>query len=84
MLGRGKYWPEAKDPLSYKGTILEVTTRTPKDKELQKCPHVTCSLAHEWDTKSLHTMEEDISRNVGAFMIEGGSPDLTNTGSDSD
>ena len=79
-LGRGKYWPEAKDPLSYKGTILEVTTRTPKDKELQKCPHVTCSLAHEWDPqnvsfpKRLCTLEEEISRNIGEVMTEGLSP----------
>ena len=70
--------------LSSKGAILGVTTKTPTDKKVQTFPCVTCSLAHEWDTKSLHTMEEDISRNVGAFMIEGGSPDLTNTGSDSD
>ena len=27
-------------------------------------------------------MEEDISSNIGAVMTEGGSPDLTNTGSD--
>ena len=29
-------------------------------------------------------MEEYISRNIGAVMTEGGSPDLTNTYSDSD
>ena len=29
-------------------------------------------------------MEEEISRNIGAVMTEGGSPDLTNIDSDSD
>ena len=29
-------------------------------------------------------MEEDISRNIGSVMTEGGSPDLTNTDNDSD
>ena len=29
-------------------------------------------------------MEEKISRNIGAVMTEGGSPDLTDTDSDSD
>ena len=34
-------------PFSSKGTILGVTTRTPTEKELQKCAHVTCSSAHD-------------------------------------
>ena len=32
----------------------------------------------------LYTLEEEISRNIGAVMTEGGSPDLTDTDSDSD
>ena len=35
--------------LSSKGTIIGVATRTPTNKELQTCPHVTCFLVHEWD-----------------------------------
>ena len=81
---------ELRIPLSSKGTILGVTTRTPTYKELQTCPHVTCSSAHEWNPhnvcvpKSSRTVEEEISRNIGAVMMEGGSPELTNTDSDSD
>ena len=77
-------------PLSSKGTILGVTTRTPTDKELLTVPHDTCSSVHEWDPhnirvpKSSHTMEEEISRNIGAVMSELGSPDLTNKYSDID
>ena len=76
-------------PLSSKETILGVTTITPKDKELHACPHVTCPLAHQWDPhnvcfpKCSCTVEEDISRNIGTVIMEGGSPDLTNTDSDS-
>ena len=46
-------------------------------------PHVTVFLAHEWYPQSVHvpkslcTLEEEISRNIGAVMTEGGSPDLT-------
>ena len=75
--------------LSSKGTILGVTTRTPTNKELQTCPHVICSSAHEWDLqnyrfpKSLRTVEKEISRKIGAVMTEGGSPELTDTDSDS-
>ena len=77
-------------PLSSKGNILGFATRTPTDKELQICPHVTCSLAHEWDPhnvcfpKSSRTVEEEISRKIGVFMMEGGSPNLTKTDSDRD
>ena len=76
--------------LSYKRTILESTTIKPTEKELQTFPHVTCLLAHAWDPqnvcfpKSSRTAEEDISRNICAFMREAGSPYLTNTDSDSD
>ena len=76
-------------PLSSKWNILGFTTITPTDKELQTCPHVTCLSAHEWYPqnvifpKSLRFVEEDISRNIGAVMTEEGSPELTNTDSDS-
>ena len=36
-------------PVYSKGTILGVAIRTPTDKELQTCPHVICSLVHEWN-----------------------------------
>ena len=45
-------------------------------------------LVHQWDpqnvrfSKNSHTVDGDISRNIGAFMAEGGSPDLTNIDSD--
>ena len=71
-------------PLSSKGTILGVNTRTPTYKEIQTCPHVTCLLVHEWDTQNVcfpkisRTVEEEIASNVGRVMTEGGSPDLTN------
>ena len=76
--------------LSFKGTALGVTIRTPTYKELQTCPHVTCSLAHEWDPqnvcvpKILCTVEEVISRNIGVVMKEVGSTDLADTDSDID
>ena len=76
--------------LSSKGTITGVTTRKSTDKELQTCPHVTCSSAHEWDPQnfcspeSLSTVEEEIARNIGAVMTEGGPHDLIKTDSDSD
>ena len=77
-------------PLSYKGTIYGVTTRNTTDKELQAYPNGTCLLAHEWDPKNVRfpkssrTVEEEISRNIDTVMTEGGSPDLTDTDSDSD
>ena len=51
-------------PLSSKGTILGVATRSPTGKELQTFPRVTCFSAHEWDPynvrfpNSLCTVEE--------------------------
>ena len=75
-------------PLSSKGTILGINTRNPTNKELQMCPHVTCLSANECDThnvcipKSARTVEEEISRNIGTVMREGGSPGLTKTDSD--
>ena len=76
-------------PLSFKGTILGVTTVTPMGKELQKCPRDTCSLTHERDPHNVcflkisRTVEQDASRKVGAVMTEGGSPDITDTEIDS-
>ena len=73
---------------SSKGTILGVTKRTPTDKELHTCPHVSCLSAHEWDPQNVRfpkisrTMEEDISRNIGAVMTEGGSTDFDDTESE--
>ena len=73
-----------------KGTILGVTTRNPTDKELHMFPHVICLSEHEWYPqnilfpKSSCTVEEEIPRNIGTVMTEGGSPDLINTDSFSD
>ena len=75
-------------PFSSKGPIPVVFTRTPIEKELQTCPHVTCLSAHEWDPhnvcvpKRSRTVEEYTARNIGAFMTEGVSPDLKDTYSD--
>ena len=75
-------------PLSSKWTIIGVTTRTLTEKELQTCPRVTCLSAHEWDQqnirfpKRLRTVEEETSRNIGAVMTKGGSPDLYGTDSE--
>ena len=72
-------------PLYSKGIILGVTTRTPAEKELQICPHVTCSSAHDWDPhnvilpKSSRTVEDKIERKIGAVMTEVRSTELTDT-----
>ena len=77
-------------PLSSKGNILGVTTKKTTDKELQTCPHITCSSAHDWDPhnfrfpKSSCTVEDNTARDIGAVMREQGPPDLTDTESDSD
>ena len=77
-------------PLSSKVTIFGVTPRTPTDQELHTCPHATFLSAHEWDphnvrfTQSLRTLEENISRNIGGVMTQGGSTDVTDTDSDND
>jgi hypothetical protein len=36
-------------PLSSKGTVIGVATRTPTDQELQTCPHVALSSERKWD-----------------------------------
>ena len=77
-------------PFSSKLTILGVTTRTPTDKEIHTCPHITCLSAHEWVPqnvcfpKSPRSVEEEISKKIGAFMTKGGSPELPDIDSDSD
>jgi hypothetical protein len=64
-------------PLASKGTILGVTTRMPTNHELQSCPHVTLLSKHEWDPqhvcfpKALSTVEEEVSRTVGAVRTKG-------------
>jgi hypothetical protein len=75
-------------PLASKGTILGVTTRTPTAQELQTCPHVTLSSEHEWDPqhvrfpKAVRTAEEEVSRNIGAVMTQGGNFDPVDTRDD--
>jgi hypothetical protein len=64
-------------PLKSQGTILGVTTRTPTDHELQTCPHISLSSEHEWDPQNVRfpeasrTVEEEVSRTVGAVQTEG-------------
>ena len=59
-------------PLSSKGTILGVTTRTQTEAELQRCPHVLLLSEHEWDPqnvcfpKALRAVKEEVSRTVRA------------------
>jgi hypothetical protein len=66
-------------PLNSKGTVLGVATRTPTDQELQTCPHVVLSSEHEWDPQNVwfprasQTVEEEISRTVGAVMTQDGA-----------
>ncbi len=66
-------------PLECKGTIIGVTTRTPTALELQTCPHVVLSSEHEWDPqnvrfpKSSRTVEEEITRTIGAVTREDNS-----------
>jgi hypothetical protein len=66
-------------PLNSKGTVLGVATITPADQELQTCPHVVLSSEHEWDPKNVwfpraaRTVEEEISRTVGAVMTQDGA-----------
>jgi hypothetical protein len=66
-------------PLSSKGTVLGVATRTPTDQELQTCLHVVLSSEHEWDpqnvrlTRASRTVEEELSRTVGVVMTKDGA-----------
>jgi hypothetical protein len=63
-------------PLSSKGTVLGVATRTPTDQELQTCPHAVLLSGHKWDPQNIRfprasrTLEEDISRTVGAVNYD--------------
>ncbi len=70
-------------PLKSKGTVLGVATGTPTDQELQTClPHVQLSSEHEWDPQNVRfpeasrTVEEEISRTVGAVTTQGGSTEF--------
>jgi hypothetical protein len=66
-------------PLNSKGTVLGVATKTPTDQELQTCPHAVLSSEHEWDPQNVRflrasrTVEEEISRTVGAVMTQDGA-----------
>jgi hypothetical protein len=66
-------------PLNSKESVLGVATRTPTNQELQTCPHVVLSSEHEWDPQNLwfprasRTVEEEISRTVGAVMTQDGA-----------
>ena len=44
-------------PLTSKGTILGVNSRTPTDHELQTCQHVQLSSDHEWDPQNVRFPE---------------------------
>jgi hypothetical protein len=64
-------------PLTCHGTILSTPTRTPTSHELQNCAHVILSSEHDWDPqhvrfpKASRTVEEEISRTVGAVTSKG-------------
>jgi hypothetical protein len=63
-------------PLSSKGTVLGVATRTPTDQVLQTCLHVILSSEHKWDPQNIwflkasQTEEEELSRTIGAVMTQ--------------
>ena len=63
-------------PLSCRGTILSAKTRTPTERELQTCEHIVMSSPHDWDPqnvrfpKASRTVEEEISRSVGAVSVD--------------
>jgi hypothetical protein len=65
--------------ISSKGTVLGVATRTLTDQELQTCPHVVLLSEHKWDPQNVlfprasQTVEEEISRTVGAVMTQDGA-----------
>ena len=40
-------------PLQASGTTISLSTRTPTDRELQECPHVTMTSKKEWDPREL-------------------------------
>jgi hypothetical protein len=66
-------------PLNSKGTVLGVAPRTPTGQELQTCPHVVLLSEHKWDPQNVwfprasRTVEEEISRTVGAVMTQDGA-----------
>ncbi len=50
-------------PLTSKGTVIGVATRTPTDQELQTCPHVELSSEHEWDSQEVFCPAWDFAPN---------------------
>ena len=40
-------------PLQAEGTIIFLSTRTPTDRELHECPHITMTSKKEWDPREL-------------------------------
>jgi hypothetical protein len=77
-------------PLSSRETVIGVATRTPTDQELQTCPHVTLSSEHEWDPqnvrfpKAVRTVEEEISRTVGAVLRQEDGNSISTKNPDND
>jgi hypothetical protein len=81
-------------PLTSKGTILGVNSRTPTDHELQTCQHVQLSSDHEWDPQNVRfpeatrTVEEEVSRKIGSIRrnqdVHGISEKLENYNEDSE
>jgi hypothetical protein len=65
-------------PLSSKGTILGVATRTPTDQELQTCPHIVLSSEYEWDAQNIRfpkasrSVEEEVARTIGVVGTSNG------------
>jgi len=63
-------------PLTTRGTVIGVATRTPTAHELQTCPHIVLSSEHEWDPqnvrfpKASRTVEEEVSRTIGAVTAQ--------------
>jgi hypothetical protein len=63
-------------PLTSSGTILGGTTRKLTEAKLQLCPHISLSSKYEWDPqnvcfpKALPTVEEEVSRIVGAVWTQ--------------
>jgi hypothetical protein len=66
-------------PLNSNGTVLGVATRTLTGQELQTCPHAVLLSEYKWDPQNVRfprasrTVEEEISRTVGAVMTQDGA-----------
>jgi Reverse transcriptase (RNA-dependent DNA polymerase) len=44
-------------PLQAEGTTISLSTRTPTDRELHECPHITMTSKQEWDPRDLQFPE---------------------------